>query len=588
MQKIVISLALFLALNNKCIAQFSRYIDSLNKICNNISSDSGKVIALGQLANYYNIFYLNAEADSVLERQLLIAETSNNPNLIITALFGDALENVSATSTSETFDNTVRFIQKGIDYARMNNRYNYLALGYNRMAALLCARGNHDKALNNSLLALSVLENVSSDSVKSEIYITLADIYHAKGEEVSACTNYNNAFDIALQINSVYLQSKIYHRLAEVYRSLENTDLAKAELQKSLALNRKYGNSSGMVVDYFDLSRITDEKYFIEEAVRIADSLRLYKYLISAKRFLFAYTYVVEKNRHQALQYLKEETDLKQSFLNSGIEKYYQAVGNVYLYSGMADSALYYYHLALPAFENKFDSTMKKDLYSLIAQSHALLKDYPLAITFYQKALKISQQSNDRSGILIFSEQLSNLYEKQNDFHKALYYSKQAVAFKDIIRDFSKEKDITLLMVDRENRRHEQELLYQKRRDNLRMNLQFMAITIALVVVFFMILFIGSYQVSRTTVKIMGFFFFISLFEFLVLLIDEFFVKEAVPHEPLKIWLFKIALIGSLAPLQHYLERNLIGLLASKKLVHVRSEFSIKRWFKNLSNSLSK
>lgn len=544
-------------------------------------------MTLGLLANYYTIFYLNNKADSVLEKQLLVAELSNNDNLIIATLFGNAILNLSASATSETFDKTIRFIQKGIDYAEANRAYNYLALGYSRMSDLQTRRGATDDALSSSMSALSVLENVTSDSVKVEIYIAVGNAYHAKGEEVKACTNYNSAFDIATRINSVSQLSRVYHCLSEMYKSLGSNNLAKDELNASLALNKKNKNSAGMIMDYIDLSRLTDEKFYISEALRIADSLKLYQYLIRAKRLMFAYTYVVDKHGQKALNYLENDPDLKQTFLNSGIETYYQTLGNVYLYWGKPDSALDYYLLALPAIETKFDQQAKINLYDQIAQTYSLKNNYSMAIEYYRKALQISRRTNKRSNTISYSDSLSSLYEKQNDFKNAFLSIKEADSNREILKTFSKEKDIALLKVDREVRKHQEELLLEKKKENIHKNIQFMMITLVLVVVFFIMLFVGSFQVSKTTVTVMGYFFFISLFEFIVLLIDQFFIKDTVNHQPLKIWLIKIGLIGILAPCQHFLERNLIGLLASKKLIEVRSGVAFKRWWKNFRKSSS-
>lgn len=588
MQKVIFTLLIFFVFSQRnCFAQFSKQIDSLCMVCNRNTSDSQKVITLGVLANYYNIFYLNDKADSVLEKQLLTAEVSNSSNLMLTALFGDAIENVSSSVTSESFDKTAQFIQKGIDYAQATKEYNYLALGYDRMSELMRRRGEYDKALNNSLLALQLFQNITSDSVKAETYISLGNSYHAKGEEVSACTNYNSAFDIATKINSVPLQSKIYHCFAEMYKSLGSDDLAKEELIKSRVLNKEKGNGEGLISDYLDLSRLTDEGFYLDQAIRIADSMKLYKYSIIAKRHKFAYTYVVEKDQQKALDYLKNDPDLKQSFLNSGVGRYYQALGHVYFFSNEPDSALHYYLLALPEFEKKFDEQTKCEIYSQIAESYALKNDYSTAIDYYLKALRISEKINNRTYVLAFSDSLSSLYEKQNDFKNAFIFKKQADSNRELLRTFSKEKDIALMKVDREKRQHELDLMLQQQKENIHKNIQFMMITLVLVVVFFLMLFVGSFQVSKTTVKIMGYFFFISLFEFIVLLIDQFFIKDTVNHQPLKIWLIKIGIIGMLAPCQHFLERNLIALLASKKLIEVRSGVAFKRWWKNLKKSSS-
>lgn len=176
MQKIVIILLAFFIFSQKSsFAQFSKQLDSLCVLCNKSASDSEKVIAMGKLADYYYVYKLDRQADSVLQQQLLIAEHSNNSNLMLIVLFGEAILNIGSSATSESFDKTIQFIQKGIDYAKSVNQYNYIALGYDRMSDILRKRGQYDKALSNSVLALTTLQNVTSDSVKVITYIGLGD-----------------------------------------------------------------------------------------------------------------------------------------------------------------------------------------------------------------------------------------------------------------------------------------------------------------------------------------------------------------------------------------------------------------------------
>jgi tetratricopeptide (TPR) repeat protein len=587
MQKIALTILIFFVFQQKrAFAQLSRQIDSLYMLCNTMTSDSERVVALGRLADFYYIFRLDKKADSVLNKQLLVAELSNNDNLILEALFGDAILDVGITATSESFDNTIKFIQKGIDYARSMNQYDFMALGYNRMSDILRMRGQYDKALNNSVLALSTLQNVISDSVKALTYLSLGDIYEARGESVDASSNYNNAYDIAVKLKSIPLQSKVHHRLSEMYKGLDDDSQARDELNKSLALNRASNYTNGLVEDYYDLARLTDEKSFIEKAIQLADSLKLYRHLLSEKRLMLTYYYVKEKDSQKALDYLYNEPDLAQSFLNAGIEKYYQALGNIYYYSGHIDSALHYYKLAEPAFRKKFDQQSQQIIFEQIAASYSLKENYPMAIAYFMKALEISRQMNNPSDIASNSDSLSILYEKKNDFKNALLYSKQSTIYKDSLKTLSKDKDIALMKVDREKRRHEQDILQQEKLENSKRNIQYMAITIVLVIVFFGMLLIGTFPVSKLTVRMMGYFFFISLFEFIVLLIDNLFLTHVVHNQPLKLWLIKIALIGLLAPFQHFLEKNLIGLLESRKLIEARSRISVKKWWSKIKKPL--
>jgi len=590
MQKIAIILLFFLQFlfQGSSFGQLSKQLDSLCVLCNRSTTDSQKVVSLGKLAEYYYVFKLDDKADSVLHEQLLIAEVSNNRNLLLHALFGNAVLNISGSADRESFDKAISFIQKGIDYAKANNENDYLAIGYTRLADILNARKQYDKALANAVLALSILEKVTSDSVKAICYISLGDIYLGKEDAVSACRNYNNAFDISIKMNSIPLQSLIYHRLHEMYKKLDDKDLAKDELNKSITLNKTYGNKEGLILDYYDLARLTNEKYFIEQAIDLADSIKNFKQLLSAKRLMLVYYYVVEGNEQKALQYLENEPDLKESYANSGDDNYFQNIGNIYYYSNNPDSALYYYQLAEPEIQRKQDLKASEIILTQIAMSYDKRGNIDSAIIYYQKALKLSFQINDAAEIASIANQLSILYQKKNDFKNAFYYLQQSNHLTDSLKKLSKGNDITLLAVDRENKKHEQEILQLEKLENNKRNLQYMAITVAIVVVFFLMLFIGSFPISKLTVKLMGYFFFISLFEFIVLLIDNLFLTHATHNQPLKIWLIKIGLIGLLVPFQHFLETNMIALLASKKLIEVRTRFSVKKWWATFVKHSSK
>lgn len=580
-RSLIILLLSNILLPNFCIGQFRKQIDSLSVLCNKISSDSEKVISLGKLADLYYTFKLNDKADSVLDRQLLIADLSNNNNLILLALFDNAIINISPSTTSETFNKTIELIQKGINYAKSLNSYEHIGLGYTRMANLLRKRGQTDAALINANLALGYLHNIKSDSIKALIYIELGNTYQARNESVLAANSYNTAFDIAIKIKSVPLQSEVYHCFSEMYRMLGNKDIAKEELKKSLALNKKHNYGEGMIRDYYDLARITDEIFFHEKIMELANSLKLSKYILEAKILVFYYYMTAERNSDKALNYLKNETDVKESILNMGIPHYYRTIGQVFYYSHKPDSALHYFKKAEDEYINKFGQKLSRGIYREMASTYKMLNDFPNAIAYYLKAIDISKKLNDANIIAAISDSLSDLYERQANFKEAFYYSKQAIQYQDSLRKLSEGRDIALLNVERENRKHAEELRQEVQRLNNKRNMQYMAITIAIGIVFIILLIIGMFPVSKLTIKIMGYIFFISLFEFIVLLIDTF-LHRITHGEPLKIWLIKIFLIALLVPCQHFLEHRLIKFLESRKLLEARTRFSLKKWFEKI------
>jgi hypothetical protein len=61
-------------------------------------------------------------------------------------------------------------------------------------------------------------------------------------------------------------------------------------------------------------------------------------------------------------------------------------------------------------------------------------------------------------------------------------------------------------------------------------------------------------------------------------LIDNLFISHSISNEPLKLWGIKIGLVALLVPLQHFLEKKVVSLLESRKLVQTRTGFSIKNF----------
>ena len=596
MKKFLYILLLYFFPLNYCDAQFKKHLDSLCVMCNHIISDSEKVVTLGKIADLYYSYHYIKQGDSVLHDQLLVAELSLKDNLILAALFDSAIIKLNPGASTESFNKAVLYLQKGIDFAKQKNKYDFIALGYTRMAHTLQKRGQTDKAMDNSIQALQLLPYIKNDSVKAIIYIALGYSYQAKNEAVSALTNYNSAFDIALKLNSIPLLSEIYHRFSELYFDvLENTEEAKGYLNESLRLDKAHNYMKGVVRDYYDLARFTNEKFYIEKTIALSDSLHLYDWNLAAKRRMLYY-YMLEKNYDKALMYLENDADLNQSFRETSIGSYYQTKGEIFYYANKFDSAKFYFNLSESDFNKNFDEKQILGLYREIAGTYENLNDLPNATAYFLSVLSISKKLNNLKIIASTSQSLSSLYERQGNYKQAIVYSKQANDYSDSLRNLSKAKDLALLNVDREKRRHEDEiqeaLRLEKQKENNKRDIQYMAITIAIAIIFLGLLVIGMFAVSKMTIKILGYFFFISLFEFIVMIIDNSFLARLVHNEPLKLWVIKIVLIACLVPLQHFLEYNLIKFLESRKLLEARTKFSfrnlsIKKWMDNIKKPTS-
>jgi hypothetical protein len=300
------------------VAQFSHKIDSLITIYNTAASDSDKVVACGKLAEYYYIYQLDKEGDSVLQEQLKIAEISQNKNLFLTAFFGKAIMNISDWGRKETFDRALQFVNKGLDYSKTIGREDYVTLSYIRIASLYRKRDELDKAFYNANIALTSSLNIKNDSIKILAAIELGNTYQAKGESLLAFKTYTTAFDNAVAADNFFLLSEVYHRFSELYISLQNEPSANEYLQRSVELNKKYKNGEGLVKDYIDLARQTNQRYYIEKAISLADSLNLEYFFLQAKGIMYGYYTVIVKNSDSTMKFLNDNPDLTGTWMNVG------------------------------------------------------------------------------------------------------------------------------------------------------------------------------------------------------------------------------------------------------------------------------
>ena len=173
---------------------------------------------------------------------------------------------------------------------------------------------------------------------------------------------------------------------------------------------------------------------------------------------------------------------------------------------------------------------------------------------------------------------LSKICAGKEDYALAYNYSLQADSANNIIQANAGKDKMLMMQMDRENTKQEMDRIETATKLVRKNNLQIMAITICISIFFILMIFIGMFEVSKTVIKIIGYFAFISLFEFIILLLDHPII-DFTNGEPLKIWLCKILLIALLVPIQHFMEKRVIAYLQSRELLEARKHFSFKKWW---------
>jgi tetratricopeptide (TPR) repeat protein len=557
-------------------AQFSRKVDSLITICNNAATDKEKVTACGQLAELYYVYQLDDAGDSMLQRQVRLAELSGDKQLMLTAYFGGAITNITAWRSKESFDKALAFLNKGRDYSRSIASDEWLALAYARIASLYGKWGQTDNAFNTANAAYTSALNITNDSVKIITAIELGDAYQAKNDALPAFKIYTKAYEDAIKINNLPLQSEINHRFAELYLGLNNTKTSLEYLLKNEKQNKKSNYTEGLIKDYIDLARVTNEKSYALKAIQLADSLQLDKYTLRAKGVMYGFYTFVVKNADSTFHYINENADLKLFFNNRGEASNYNTTGNIYQYSGNYDSAIYYFQKALPGLDSAYDAKTMLSVYKNLGVCYTKKGDIQKAIEFYLKSYVTATNLKNLPVEASSTKSLGELYEKAGDYKKAIDFYRKNAVLKESLTELTNQRDIALAEINNEKRNHENELARIEKQLLTKRNLQYMAITLVISLFFIILFVVGMFPLNRLTIKLSGFFVFICLFEFIVLLIDSWLHKIA-HGEPLKIWLMKIFIIALLVPCQHYLERQMIKFIESAKLYKLRMKLLNRR-----------
>ena len=199
--------------------------------------------------------------------------------------------------------------------------------------------------------------------------------------------------------------------------------------------------------------------------------------------------------------------------------------------------------------------------------AEALLSISSLYSTFpdLDKAMALADETKDLEWQQDIAKKLDTVYATLGDFKQSRLYSSLYHSYKDSLQKLGEEKDLLQMeLADEEQRqkrieREEAEALRERH------NIQYLGITIAIAVVFLLLVLMGTFRVSETTIKIMGFFAFILLFEFIILIADNK-IHHWTHGEPLPILGIKIVLIAILLPLHHWLEHKVVHYLASRRL----------------------
>jgi tetratricopeptide (TPR) repeat protein len=542
-------------------------------------SDSLRILAYSQLADYYFAQAEDDKGDSVLQKQLMHAEESRSQNLMLLSLFRNARFQHTASFSRYHIDRSIKVIERALQYAKINGLEDYTALAYSKLAAVYNTIGKSELAFRNASIGFTTALHSPNDSIKTLCAIELGSVYMQQGEILMAFKTYTNAYDYANNMHNPTLLSKVYHQMSGLFRKLGDNEAAKDYILKSLDLNKRNSNVQGMIEDYLVFGKLHDYRTgiaYLQRAERLADSVGNIRSKVNAQKLIFIQK-MIHAEPSETLSYLNTHPQVAKSFVNLGPGQFEWKIAQVFLYQNQPDSALAYLKKAEPLMTSEgYDFQTKAAFFYEYAMANDKLKNLHAAVDQYRFAMEFARNSSDLYMLRELAAALKTSYNNLGEYKLALEYDQMYDRFTDSVNLLGKEKDVALLQIDNENKRRLKEAEIAAAKERRKHDLQYMGITIAIGVAFVLLLTMGMFTVSKLTIRIMTFFSFILLFEFIILVLDAY-IHHMTHGEPLKIYAIKIVIISMLFPIHHLLEEKLLHYLMSKKLITLRSRFSLKK-----------
>lgn len=555
-------------------------------------NDSIKIEKMSRLA-FFSYDYLGDSkfADSLSESAIQIAEKSHRPEL----LFQAYNRFIQSTDLHDNYRKALDFALKAEQISFPGKNPELVFGNYKNIISVYLWGYEFDKALEYSYKLLSIAGTSDNTELKAESYIYIGQSLEGKNQKIEAFRNYLNAMTLASKTRNSTLQGTCYSRLSSFYNfnKLYNKASQYKLLQRDLIKNTRPIDSVALMWTEYDLQVIdlnSNNNLLYESNIQgILDfakrhrHTRLMEYEIALIR-----THYVEANKISSLRdlYYKQFPDELKKLTSENPSLYFRLKAFFCEEDHQPDSALYYFNKAEKILCSDPNKILQSNFYSRFGQFLLRHGDKEQAIVKFTRSYEMAKSAFYIDYMLGAARHLESIYAGKGDYKNAFNYSVLNKILNDSLNNMSKKDQLLIMEIDHETVQRDLAVKQEKENTSRRHYLQYTAMTIIILGVFIILIMLGSLRVPEWIIRTLGFFSFIFLFEFIILLADQQ-IHEVTHGEPWKILLIKIFLIAILLPLHHGIEKRVITYLLNHKLLNL-SEFSLVRKMKEKAKKLGR
>lgn len=566
-------LCFFFYLLTGCCSAFSQnaILDSFKMQLSRAATSESKVDILSRLSRTYMNINLE-EADKYGLQMMEVAESSRDRKLIIKALLANGERYSYLSARKENINKAIGYYTQALELAKKNKLDEQTISSLLAFSEISRYIPDADKAMNYCNQAIGYAGTLKNDSLLARINLEYGSVFLAKDEKILALKNFLGAVNLGEKLKNSYLLRSGYSKLAGFYATIEDYDKAIDNQLKAYEKLDDIKNPQTPYAKVQDLTRIGDlytakKNYdlamvYYERSLKKADSLNFAPLKTIGYQGIIN-NYLANNQPQKALDYYNNNPQLKDFFKTVNYAYFNdQVYGYIYFQLGKYDSAKYYFNQAAPFFINDGNSGSQLNYFYSLGLLYKKTGEYNKGIDYLLQSKLLAEKAGNLQTLRYVVAELDTLYQLKGDYKQALQYASLNMKYKDSADKLGKEKDLLQIEVADEQQRQERldaEKVEQKRK---RDNIQYMLITIGITSLFIIMVMLGMFKVSATTIKLIGFFAFLMFFEFLFLIFKKN-IYGITKGEPWKDLLFMILLAAILLPLHHWLEHKVIHYLTS-------------------------
>ncbi len=513
-----------------------------------------------------------AEADKYGRELIEMAELSRNRALMIKARLINGERYSYLSGRTENVTKAINYYKEGLELARAYKIDTLVMSAYLFLSEVHRHIPDAAKALGYVNQANSYTGIVDNDSLMVRIQLEYGLVYMAMNEKLLALKKMLSALRMAEELDNPFLLRACYTRLSNFYVDIEEYDKAIDYQTKAREILDRIHTGQAPYNKVQDLNRTGDlygakknyemATFFYERSLALADSLK-FDPIKSINYRSIVNNYLNSNQPQKALDYFVQHPQLSTFLQSIGFGHFVdQSYGYIYTQLGKYDSAKFYYNKIAPLFQKEVNTGNQYGYQYQLGVLHMKTGEIDKALGYFLKAKEISDRTGNLQIMRHTGEMLDTIYQLKGDYKQSIYYMKLNQLYKDSLDKLGKEKDFLTEEEDNDKLRAERIAREKEEKKRKRHSIQYLGITIGIVGLFVLLVMLGMFKVSVSTIKAIGFFVFILLFEFIFLVFKKT-IYSYTNGEPLKDLLFMIALAALLLPLHHWLEHTVIKYLTS-------------------------